>query len=181
MFYWSRFLLQSRCIWLKDTRKKPGGRAPVSKPTNLVFHRFGIAINAFKTSIITSWCFQPISNICCQIGSSLPQINRGEKKQQQPPKIHQQNKPSIAKGHQIFPARMCFPWKSGCIRFCWVGIGLALPVKVSPVDLDGHHDWDEKHEENCDRDGEKSHDLLNNKQWDDMEIWCWYMYVYIYK
>ena len=81
MFYWSRFLLQSRCIWLKDTRKKPGGRAPVSKPTNLVFHRFGIAINAFKTSIITSWCFQPISNICCQIGSSLPQINRGEKKQ----------------------------------------------------------------------------------------------------
>lgn len=124
MFYWSRFLLQSRCIWLKDTRKKPGVRAPVSKPTNLVFHRFGIAINAFKTSIITSWCFQPISNICCQIGSSPPNKS-GWKKTTTTSKNHQQNKPSIAKGHQIFPARMCFPWRSSCIRFCWVGIGLA--------------------------------------------------------
>lgn len=59
-------------LHLTQRHSKDGGRAPVSKPTNLVFHRFGIAINAFKTSIITSWCFQPISNICCQIGSSPP-------------------------------------------------------------------------------------------------------------
>ena len=61
-------------LHLTQRHSKDGGRAPVSKPNNLVFHRFGIAINAFKTSIITtSWCFQAISNIFCQVGSSLPQ------------------------------------------------------------------------------------------------------------
>ena len=166
-------------LHLTQRHSKDGGRAPVSKPTNLVFHRFGIAINAFKTSIITSWCFQPISNICCQIGSSPPNKS-GWKKTTTTSKNPPTKQTINSKQHQIFPARMCFPWKSGCIRFCWVWIGLAAARQgfTRRRLRDGHRDWDEKHEENCGRDGEKSHDLLNNKQWDDMEIWCWYMYIY---
>ena len=184
MSYWSCFLLQSRCIWLKDTRKKPGGRAPVSKPNNLVFHRFGIAINAFKTSIITSWCFQPISKIFCQVGSS-PEINRGEKKQQQSPKIHQQNKPSIAKGHQIFPARDVLSLAVRLHPFLLGGDwSRAARQGFTRRSADGHHDWDEKHEENCERRGKEpwpSKQQTVGWHGDLMLIYVYTVYIYIYK